>query len=121
LRDDASASHHHDVRTGLLLQVADLRRQIALQQCRIVPCNLVELPGKHELAQIVHPLGDDRITLRGKRGRPEIRHQLIGHPAEQKLAAAARVLGDKGLPFRIVLVGPVHVTVGVGKISIERH
>src|SRR3984957_17887581 len=26
LRDDASAPHHHDVRTGLLLQLADLSR-----------------------------------------------------------------------------------------------
>src|SRR5216684_6323531 len=40
---------------------------------------------------------------------------IRSYRSEQELAAAAGVLRDKGLPLRIILVGPAHVTLRVSK------
>ena len=46
---------------------------------------------------------------------------LVGDPAEQQHGIALRILGDKGVPLRVLLVGPAHVAVRVREIAIQRH
>ena len=81
--DDAAAAHHHDIGTGLLLQRADFRPEVALEQRGVVPAGMIERPREHEFRQGVEPPGHDGIAVQRRRRRPEARHQLIGDAAEQ--------------------------------------
>ena len=65
--------------------------------------------------------GHNRHILDRRRCRPEAGHEFVGNPAEHQLASATGVPLDKFIPLRILLVGPAHVAVRVGKVTIQRH
>ena len=52
---------------------------------------------------------------------PVAGHHFVGLSAKDELAATARILRHKGVPFRILLVGPTHIAIPVGEVTIERH
>jgi len=56
------------------------------------------------------------------RCRPKAGHQVICNPAEEQFASRLRVLGGERIPLRIILlVGPAHVTILVGKVTVDGH
>jgi len=52
--------------------------------------------------------------------RPERRHLLVRHAAEQQHAVVPCVAGDKAVPFGIGTMSPAHVAMGVGEVAVER-
>ena len=121
LHHNAAAAHDCYISTWILLEFADFAGQITTKNLRIVPGRGFDCPRDNEFRHRIQALGHALIALSRHWGRPEAGHEVIGISAEQQLSTTSRIFRDKFLPFRITLVRPAHVTLGVREISVERN
>jgi len=116
--DGAAAEDGHARPIGGF-HLADFCRDVAFDDARVAPGCFVHAPREDDFRQLVHLLGHDWIILAGHGRRPIAGHEVVGLAPEEELSAATGIALHKFKPFRIVLVRPAHIAVGVSEVAVK--